>query len=201
MIYLSGKVVDHPKIGVMLSFNASKQRLHGHKVWGADNGCYAQPGKYTDEGFLHWLGKLDRSGCLFATAPDVVGDADATLRRSVPMLPKIKALGYRPAFVAQDGAKVDGLPWADLDCLFVGGTNKFKLSQPAAACMAEAKKRGKSVHMGRVNSYKRIRLAKFLGADSVDGTHITFGPKKNCRNVLGWLQRLDSEPMLKMAIG
>ena len=201
MIYLSGKEVDHPRIGLMLSYNGAGYRKKKRPRWAADNGCFTQPQKYSDQGYLKWLDKFDRSGCFFATAPDVVGDADETLKRSKPMLPKIKELGYRTAFVAQDGATVDKMPWRDFDCLFVGGTNKFKLCQAAAECMREAKQRGKSVHMGRVNSYKRIRLAKFLGADSVDGTYITFGPKKNCRNVLGWLQRLDSEPMLKMAIG
>lgn len=191
-------MVESGEVGVMLSFNANHTRSHGHLVWGADNGCYTQPGKYSDEGFLHWLSKLDRKGCLFAVAPDVVGDAQGTVKRSKPMLPRIRDLGYRAAFVAQDGAVEKDLPWRDFDCLFVGGTDQFKLSQPAAACMREAKRRGKWVHMGRVNSYKRIRLAKFLGADSVDGTHLTYRPTQYLPQVLHWLERLEDEPMLEM---
>ena len=200
MIYLSGKQVEHPRIGLMLSFNGAGYKKKKREMWAADNGCYTRPDKYDDSSFLNWLDDQERENCLFATAPDVVGDADATLRRSVPMLPKLKALGYRSAFVAQDGAKVDGLPWADLDCLFVGGTNNFKLSQAAAECMAEAKQRGKWVNMGRVNSYKRIRLAKFLGADSVDGTRLIYQPTQSLADVLKWLNRLDDELMLEIAV-
>jgi transposase InsO family protein len=198
VIYLSGKQVAHPRIGLMLSYNGAGYRKKKRSRWAADNGCFTQPQKYTDQGYLKWLDKLDRSGCFFATAPDVVGDADETLKRSKPMLPKIRELGYRVAFVAQDGAKIDSLPWADLDCLFVGGTDTFKLSQAAAECMREAKQRGKSVHMGRVNSYRRIRLAKFLGADSVDGTQLAYRPTRYLSDVLHWLDRLDDELMLEM---
>ena len=36
--------------------------------------------------------------------------------------------------------------------------------------MAEAKRRRKWVHMGRVNSERRIRYAASIGCDSIDGT-------------------------------
>ena len=79
MIYLSGKKVEcSDRIGVMLSFNAGKQSLTGHSLFAADNGCFVQADKYSDDGFITWLHKLDRNACLFATAPDVVGDAEAT---------------------------------------------------------------------------------------------------------------------------
>ncbi len=201
MIYLSGKIIDHSKIGVMLSFNAGKQRYHGHKIWAVDNGCYSQPQKYSNDGYLSWLGKLDYKKCLFATAPDVVGDAEATLERTVTMLPRIRALGYKVAFVAQDGAKIDGLPWSDFDCLFIGGTNKFKLSQAAGDLIAHALHLGKWVHMGRVNSYKRIRLANVLGVHSVDGTYLSFGPEKLLPNIELWLNELEIQPNLKLTNG
>jgi hypothetical protein len=200
-MYLSGKVVDHPKIGVMLSFNASGQRQHGHKFWAVDNGCFSQPEKYDDNRFLHWLDGLDRTNCLFAVAPDVVGDAKATLQRAKPMLPKIHTLGFKVAYAAQDGAKIDGLPWSDFDCLFIGGTNKFKLSQAAGDLIAHALTLGKWVHMGRVNSYKRLRLAHVLGVDSVDGTYLSFGPDKLLPKIESWLDKIELQPRLELTKG
>ena len=92
--------------------------------WCADNGCFGK-GYPGDEAWLAWLTAqvaLDGATCAFATAPDVVGDAQATLARSAPWLPTIRALGVPAAYVAQNGATVGNLPWADFDVLFLGGT-------------------------------------------------------------------------------
>ena len=196
-MYLSGKIVDDPRIGALLSFNVGKQRRHGHDVWAADNGCFARPDKYTDAGFLQWLDKFDRNGCLFAVAPDVVGDADATLDRAMPMMPKIRDLGFKAAFVGQDGAKPDGLPWLEMDALFIGGSTSWKLSQPAADLISEARRRGKWVHMGRVNSWRRIRLAHVLGCHSVDGTCLAFEPARE-KKIVQWLETLNRQGTLSL---
>lgn len=192
-MYLSGKAVADPRIGVMLSYNAGKQRVIGHKCWAADNGCFSQPKKYTDDGFLSWLDKIDRTGCLFAVAPDVVADAAATLDRAAPMLPKIRRLGFAAAFVGQDGATPDSLPWPDFDALFIGGSTEWKLSGMAADLIAEGKRQGKWVHMGRVNSWARISAADALGVDSVDGTFIAYAPDKNTLKVLDWTDRINNQ--------
>jgi hypothetical protein len=192
-MYLSGKAVPDPRIGVMLSYNAGKQRVIGHKCWAADNGCFSQPKKYTDDGFLSWLDKIDRTGCLFAVAPDVVADAAATLDRAAPMLPKIRRLGFAAAFVGQDGATPDSLPWPDFDALFIGGSTEWKLSGMAADLIVEGKRQGKWVHMGRVNSWARISAADALGVDSVDGTFIAYAPDKNTPKVLDWTDRINNQ--------
>ena len=180
----------------MLSWNANHSRKHGHKLFACDNGCFSQPDKYSDEGFLDWLDDLDRSGCLFATAPDVLADGDATLARATPMLPAIRNLGFRAAYVGQDGQRADRVPWDDLDALFIGGTTEWKLSGIAADLIHEAKRRGKWVHMGRVNSWTRIYPASVLGVDSVDGTHLTFRPDRYTPKVIDWLDRIEKEPSL-----
>jgi hypothetical protein len=46
------------------------------------------------------------------------------------------------------------------------------------------------VHMGRVNSLKRLRYAEFIGVDSADGTVLTFGPDRRLPEVLGWVHTL-----------
>ena len=197
MIYLSGKKTEcTDQIGVMLSFNAGKQARHGHSVFAADNGCFAQGEKYSDEKFLQWLEKLDRKNCLFAAAPDVVGCAVGTRKRDYPMLPKIRNLGFKAAFIVQDGETAEEIKWDQLDAIFVGGTTRWKLSQAAAAIVAEAKRRGKWVHMGRVNSFKRMRLAAAIGCDSVDGTYLAFEPDNRKEDIKQWIKRLNRQPLL-----
>jgi hypothetical protein len=159
------------------------------RVWAADTGCYGAPHRHSDDGYLTWLqrwsGSADR--CLFATAPDVVGNAAATLERSMPMLGRIREAGYPAALVAQDGLESLDAPWDTFDCLFIGGTTTWKLSDHAIRLMAEAKACGKWVHVGRVNSKRRFQWCRSHGADSADGTFVAFGPDVNIPRLHRWL--------------
>ena len=157
-------------------------------TWCADNGCFGK-GYPGDEAWLAWLASHanEAATCLFAVAPDVVGDAAATLIRSLPWLPQIRALGYPAAFVAQDGLEALEVPWDAFDVLFIGGSTEWKLQRHARALAAEARSRGKWVHMGRVNSRRRYRYAEHIGCDSVDGTFLTYGPRRNLPELLAWL--------------
>jgi hypothetical protein len=160
-------------------------------TWCADNGCFGK-GYPGDEQWFAWLeaNAYRADSCAFAVAPDVVGDAWATHLRSMPWLPKIRALGYPAAYVAQDGARANRLPWHAFDVLFIGGTTSWKLGPTARALVFEAKKRGKRVHMGRVNSLRRLRYAQFIGCDSADGTFIARGPDKNLPKMLRWVENV-----------
>lgn len=199
MIYLSGKKTQcTDQIGVMLSYNAGKQSTKGHTLFAADNGCFAQADKYSDDGFLNWLDRLERKGCLFATAPDVVGDAVATKERAYPMLPRLKKLGFKAAYVCQDGESPNTISWSEMDAIFIGGSTKWKLSQSAVALVAEAKRHKKWVHMGRVNSFKRMRLAAAIGCDSVDGTYLAFEPNIRREKIEQWIAMLNSQPLLDL---
>lgn len=156
-------------------------------TWAADNGCFSK--NYVgDTRWLAWLAahRVHADRCLFATAPDVVGDAVATLARSAPHLPTIRALGYRAALAAQDGLENLAVPWDAFDVLFIGGSTEWKLGAAAAHLVTEAKARGKHVHMGRVNSRRRWSYAEHIGCDSVDGTFLAFGPDANLRRLTGW---------------
>ena len=151
-----------------------------------DNGCFSD--RWDEAKWWRFLTDNAHAAatCLFAVAPDVVGDAAATLDRSMPWMPKIRALGYRVAFVAQDGLESLTVPWDDFDVLFIGGTTEWKLGPQARALVADAKARGKWVHMGRVNSERRYRYAHAIGCDSVDGTFLTFGPDVLLPRLLSW---------------
>jgi hypothetical protein len=222
-------------------------------VWCVDNGCgpgmdcrtgTGYPGDERYLGMLQdlWAGEgsdpcdPDTSGALFAVAPDVVGDAAATLGRSRHMLGWIRYSGFSAALVGQNGLRLDPgrgwgadgtdgswlpLEWDDFDVLFLGGSaecapcgwvrpleqareisrcphchrklTEWKLGAVARTLAAEARQRGKRVHMGRVNSLKRLRYAAAIGCDSADGTYLvrTRNPDKYLPVVLGWLRKVN----------
>ncbi len=130
---------------------ASGNRLIDDAYWCADNAAFA--GRYPgDDRYLAWLSARATHArrCAFATAPDVVFDAAATLARSLPMLERIRAAGYPVALVAQDGLEHLSIPFDSLDVLFLGGSTAWKLGPAAADLAAQARARGLRVHCGRV---------------------------------------------------
>lgn len=163
----------------------------GHRIvpgatWAADNGCF-NPRTFRITRWGCWLDAQPRTA-LWAVVPDVVADHEATLRRWHRLAPWVIAKGFAPAFVAQDGCTPADIP-ADAACLFVGGSTEWKLSPASVAVMREAKRRGMWVHVGRVNSRRRLRWCADLGdvVDSVDGTYLAFGPDVNLPRLLSWL--------------
>lgn len=169
-------------------------------LWAADNGCFNERTYVGDDAWFGWLERnADRADdCLFATAPDVVGDAQATLDRSLPWLPRIRALGYPAALVAQDGLEALDVPWDAFDVLFIGGSTEWKLDPEAASLALRARRHGKRVHMGRVNSRKRLRYAAAIGCDTADGTFLAFGPDVNVPKLAAWVRDLAARPFLPL---
>jgi hypothetical protein len=152
-------------------------------TWALDNGCFTST--WTPH---KWQGCLDRHrdtpGCLFAVVPDVVADATATNQRWATWHGAVRNRGYRAAYVAQNGCQ--SIP-ASAGAVFIGGDTAWKLGPAARRLAAEAKRRGLWLHMGRVNSLRRLRYAADIGCDSADGTYLAFGPDQNLPNLLAWL--------------
>lgn len=188
---------------------ASGNEVEPGTDWCTDNSVFSAKGGYPgDDGYVTWLGRrrTHAARCRFATAPDVVRapdgslrpDAAATLARSAPVLPRIREAGFPAALVAQNGLEHLDVPWDTFDALFIGGDDAWKLGAAARSLVAEAKARGKWVHMGRVNSRRRVQYAAAIGCDSVDGTYLAFGPDTNLPNVLAWVRELDhQEPLFE----
>lgn len=136
--------------------------------WACDNDGFQG---FRPAPFLRMLAAVAHlPGCKFVACPDVVGDARETLTRFMRWAPIIRELDLPVAYVMQDGLERVGVPWDLTDAVFVGGSTEFKLGDTAIRTCREAKERGKWVHVGRVNSVRRIRYAQSIGADSVDGT-------------------------------
>ena len=206
MIYLSGrlqaeKIGQRLDIGSMIGYregSLSHGKHHLENVlWAADNGCFTNPDLNVEK-YLVWLENLkpNQETCLFATAPDVVGNAKETWARSRDILPQIRALGYPAALVAQDGIEDEPIKWEAFDCLFIGGSTEWKLSTNTHWLCREAVKQGKWVHMGRVNSYRRLLQARFAGCNSCDGTMLTYAPDRRLKQLERWLNFIESQPIL-----
>ena len=185
-------------IGILLTPDTAYAGPRYEKVvdqyphWAADNGCFNHPNRSVDS-MLEWLSLHPRKDAAFFPAPDVVGNAKETLARSLPVLPLIRKLGHKAAFVIQNGIEETQIPWDEVDCMFIGGDTAFKLSDAAKSLTAEAKARGKWVHMGRVNSYKRLTLANSWGCDSADGTFLRFTGAPGVAKIVGWLNKIKAE--------
>lgn len=135
--------------------------------YGLDNGCFS--GRLPDRwGAL--LIEAKRAKPLWACAPDVVGSARRTLELW-PMFAR-QMNGVPKALVLQDGIGEFDIPWGELDCVFVGGSDRFKVSDEARQACVAARMLGKWVHVGRVNTAARV--AQWIDlADSIDGSGIS----------------------------
>jgi hypothetical protein len=190
------------QLGMMVT-PAQGNRLPPGVAFSVDNGCGpgrdGKPGTgYPgDRAYLELLARMSaraRLRCLFATAPDVLCDAPATIERSARFVYRIRAsFGLPVALVAQDGAENLDMPWSWFDVLFIGGSDTWKEGPAARSLAAEAKARGKGVHMGRVNTFRRLRYAERIGCDTADGTYLAFGPNANLPSLLSWLRAVNDQ--------
>ena len=224
------------RLGLMLSPTTaggeqSKNDYVGHipdySGWAFDNGCFA--GDFAGEAWLERLAEIIErvdgawTSCRFAVAPDVfdraamIGDAAATIERSLEWLHRIRAVGAPAALVFQDGVDVieDEIPWNEFDVAFLGGGDSFKLGYPArrpnqragsleydresrrsarwAALIARCHAEGKEIHVGRVNTLGRLAFAESIGASSVDGTLLAHaGTTEGLRRLGRWLPQFSA---------
>ena len=174
---------DRRHYGWLLTRKRTMTRAGIHGLpYGVDNQCYT--GRFEPAAYTRILKRIARTHgterALFAAAPDVVGNARATLQLARTWLPLLRRLGFPAALVAQDGLEALAVPWHSLDALFIGGTTAWKLSPAAGNLMAEARDRGKHIHVGRVNSFTRVDGLPGR-PDSIDGTHFRFRPNKYLR--------------------
>lgn len=159
-----------PNLGVLSSPRRVYMNVGGWR-WAADNDAYSD---WDAERYARMLDTIRGIPVppLWVTAPDVVGDWEQTYDRFVLWAPWLHGLPV--AYVAQDGQPADRVPWGRIQALFVGGTTGFKMGSDAALLAREAKRCGLWLHMGRVNSNRRLRYAAALGCDSVDGTKLSW---------------------------
>ena len=166
--------------------------------------------------FLAFVGRAaDRypGQARFAVAPDVPGDAGATLAESAPYYAAVRAMGVRVALAAQNGLTPGMVPWDDIDVIFLAGCPEciacgfvrpvaefevkrcpgcgcrlaeWKLGLAAAELGAEAIRRGREVHGARVNSGRRVAYMESIGCTTADGTFPKWSPRTNLPRMRRW---------------
>lgn len=137
--------------------------------WAADNGAFSK--RFDAERFFAWLDahKPYARRCLFVAAPDSVGCCSTTRELWQQHGQDLLATGLPVAYVAQDGMPISDVP-DECEALFIGGSDDYKLGRQAELAIEFAISAGLWVHVGRVNSARRIRRFASQGVHSVDGT-------------------------------
>lgn len=155
------------EVNQLLTPLTRRRRQYPECYFAVDNGAYA---KFNANWFLSLLKRNEDAIdlCRWVAVPDVVGSAIRTLE--VFDRWKLKIAQWPLAYVAQDGQETQPIPWDEIACLFIGGSDQFKLGKAGAACVKAAKALGKWCHVGRVNTPGRFEYFEELGADSCDGT-------------------------------
>jgi len=137
------------------------------KPYGLDNGCYS---RFPEKDWMRLISQAKEHPPVFACSPDIVGDAIRTLDLFAQF--ESKMIGLPRALVLQDGIGNHSIPWDKLTAVFLGGSDRFKISTEAVNACKTAKMLGKWVHIGRVNTPERVN--NWLGfADSLDGSGVS----------------------------
>lgn len=138
-----------------------------------DNGAWTahQTGEPFDaKAFGDVCGKL-AAHADWIVVPDIVAGGNRSLEFSKSWLPRVLSYG-RPVLIAVQ----DGLDGYDVGTMlgpnvgiFIGGSTEWKLrTMPHWGRVA--RDRGCYLHVGRVNTVRRISFCAGIGADSFDGT-------------------------------
>lgn len=147
-------------------------RTEGFDRFCVDNGAWSAfcQGTAWDPGAFSALVDAVGTGD-FVVAPDIVAGGLASLALTESWLPRLPGLRL---IAVQDGmtpADVRPLLGATVG-IFVGGSTDWKLATlPAWGRLA--KEAGCYLHVGRVNSKRRIYACAYVGADSFDGTSVS----------------------------
>lgn len=207
MIYLAPpntqqvrQAIGAGKLGAMLTPKSwsglNEEASRGFPFIGLDNGCFSD--SWNENEWGSWLIRMQPlvPQVLFAVVPDVVADHAATLELWKQNFAQVHTFGYPAAFVLQDGATYKDVPWSELDVLFIGGSTAYKLAEQTWRIIERAASNGVWVHMGRVNTFNRLRRAAAHGVSSVDGTTLAIAPDTNLPVLLSWLDWLNHNQVL-----
>jgi len=172
--------------GVMTraSDNCVPNGIKEGRVWAMDNEAFTR-GFDFERWLAHWhrLAYYSKR-CVFVVVPDVVGDWYATRQLWDEWHGRIRAeMDYydnlrhvvKPwlclAYVAQDGQESHPLPgWPEAQWVFIGGSTEWKMSEAADSVIRRAQAEKQWVHIGRVNSIKRVAHFQYMDVDCADGT-------------------------------
>jgi hypothetical protein len=154
----------------------------------ADNGCF---GGLDSQSFVEMLNSFreEKVALDWVAVPDVVCDADKTFVLWGQWERIVRAFGFVPAMVIQDGATRADVDMFSPPAVFIGGSTDYKLGEEARKITKMVRSQGKPVHMGRVNTFARIKYAVDIGCTSCDGSGFSKWPDTRIPLGLRWIDR------------
>lgn len=161
-----------------------------HLPYALDNGAFPAFTKGIAWDEAAWIELLEWSVAqeikpLWALCPDVVTNPEETFTnwsKYEPIMRDIyKGTGVKVAFAAQDGMRPGDVP-SGADVCFVGGSTEWKWGAAESFCASHPR-----VHIGRVNSPRRLAECASWGAESVDGTGWFRGDANQLRGLESFL--------------
>jgi hypothetical protein len=174
-----------------------------------DCGAYSKGVNHAQFDFARWerwtvkrIAQLKAAGImdrlLFVVIPDaidvsldgyqVTSHPQLTLERYRKYAPLVRDLGAPAALVVQPGMRPSEIPWEMVDYVFIGGDTAWKEDvNGAGRVVRHAKALGIPVHVGRVNTQRRIAIMADWEVDTIDGTKLTNGVDKNLPQLTAWL--------------
>jgi hypothetical protein len=152
-----------------------QQQIHGFR-YAIDNGAWgaAQRNEPWDVDAFLQLVTRHGAGADFVVLPDIVGNGPRSLHRSRTWIPYLLGHTRRLLLPVQDGMTPQHVRYllGDSIGLFVGGTTTWKL-ETLGLWGQLAHEVGCYLHVGRVNTKRRIHRCAAVGAHSFDGTSVT----------------------------
>ena len=166
-------------------------------AYALDNGAWTafQAGRAFDVHLFERALRLLGAGADWTVLPDIVAGGHASLDLSLKWMRRVLDESPRGLLAVQDGMQpsdVRGFLGERLG-IFVGGSTGWKLST-MAQWGALGREVGCWVHVGRVNTARRIHACAAAGATSFDGTSaskfsVTVAPLDRARRQLSLLGR------------
>lgn len=151
-------------------------RTEGFDRYALDNGAwtaYQQGQPFDEHAFAVAVERLgERADWL--VLPDIVMGGMASLDYSLKWLERLRGMPCRMLLAVQNGMQVEDLAslLSPAVGIFIGGSTEWK-EQTAHVWGSLARRRHCYLHVGRVNSARRIRICAAAGADSFDGTSVS----------------------------
>ena len=141
-----------------------------------DNGAWSaftQGRPFDESAFIKALRKMV-AGADWTVIPDVVAGGAASLELSLRWMRRVLDESPRALIAVQDGIATDDVRGflGDRVGLFVGGSTEWKLAT-LDAWGRLGREVGCWVHVGRVNTKRRIHRCANAGATSFDGTSVS----------------------------
>jgi hypothetical protein len=147
-------------------------------AYALDNGAWTsyQRGEPFDGDLYRRALDLWGDGADWIALPDVVMGGRKSFDLSLSWLARLRGLARPLLLVVQDGMTSDNegaeITRLGIAGIFVGGSTAWKESS-LPMWGQWARTTGKHLHVGRVNTARRIRLCLDAGATSADGTSVT----------------------------